>query len=266
MGSAVLRAAHVRQDPPPWILEDTLSERLLSDAERRTILAEIASWPPDVAAAFRRSHAARTRLAEDVAVGGIAAGRPRYVMLGAGLDSFAWRHPAARAFEIVEIDHPATQAWKRRRLAWADLGEPSNLRFVPVDLAVHPLEPLDSRVPATWSWLGVTMYLEPVTVGDVLDKIAEGPTGTTLVVNFLLAEEDLDSAARLVRATSQRTVARSGEPIRSSFTREQCEGMLLRAGFGSVELFDGESLASRYFAGRPELRLPATTLIAVARV
>ncbi|HTX63369.1 MAG TPA: class I SAM-dependent methyltransferase [Acidimicrobiales bacterium] len=266
MGSAVLRAAHVRQDPPPWILEDTLSERLLSDTERRTILAEIASWPPDVAAAFRRSHAARTRLAEDVAVGGIAAGRPRYVMLGAGLDSFAWRHPHAGALEVVEIDHPATQEWKRRRLAQLGLETPPNLRFVPVDLARSALPSRELGAPATWSWLGVTMYLGPGTVKEVLHRIGGAPEGTTLVVNFLLAEEDLGGSARIVRATSQRTVQRAGEPIRSTYTRRGCEDVLTGAGFGSVEVLDSESLAARYRSIRPELQLPATTLVAVARV
>jgi len=266
LGSAVLRAVHVREDPKPWILEDTISELLLNEQERSVISAEIASWPPGVAGALRLSHVVRTRLAEDVAVEGIDLGRRRYVLLGAGLDSFAWRHPRAGAFEIVEIDHPATQAWKRHRLASRGLREPHNLRFVSVDLAKGPLDALDCRTPTTWSWLGVTMYLDPVAVGGVLSQIAESPDGTTLVVNFLLAEEVLDSAAKLVRAASQRTVTRSGEPIRSTFTREQCEEMLDRAGFGSVELLDGESLATRYFAGRPELQLPATTLIAVASV
>lgn len=192
--------------------------------------------------------------------------RRRYVLLGAGLDSFAWRHPRATAFEIVEIDHPSTQAWKRRRLRLRHLGEPPNLRFVPLDLAGASLDPLSGDALATWSWLGVTMYLDAATVSRVLGQIAGGPDGTTLVVNFLLNNESLDSEAQVVRATSQRTVSRSGEPILSTFTREQCAEMLDHAGFASVEIFDCESLAGRYLSGRPELALPATTLIAVARV
>lgn len=266
MGSAVLRAAHVREDPPPWILEDTLSEQLLSDEERRLVLAEIASWPPEVAAAFRLAHAVRTRLAEDLALEGIGAGRRRYVLLGAGLDSFAWRHRQAGALEVVEIDHPATQAWKRRRLVRRGLEEPANLRFVPLDLARSSLRPLAPAAAATWNWLGVTMYLERDAVREVLSTIADGPGGTTLVVNFLLAEEDLDGPDLLVRATSRRTVASAGEPIRSTYTRRECEEMLVGAGFASIELLDAEALADRYRSERPGLQLPATTLIAVVRV
>lgn len=266
MGSAVLRAAHVREDRPPWVLEDTVSELLLSKREHSTISQEISSWPPGVAAALRLSHVVRTRLAEDVAVEALEAGTTRYVLLGAGLDSFSLRHPRAREFDIVEVDHPVTQAWKRRRLASRGLGEPPNVRFVPVDLAEDQLDRLACQAPATWSWLGVTMYLDRPTIIDVLGRVAAGPHGTTLVVNFLVAQEALDRTDAVVRATSQRTVAGVGEPIRATFTRPQCEEALDRAGFASVELFDGESLAGRYLAGRPELQLPATTLIAVARV
>lgn len=266
MGSAVLRAAHVRDDDPPWILEDTVSEQLLSDDERRIISEEIASWPPGVAPAFRISHVARTRLAEDVAIDGIDVGRRRYVLLGAGLDSFAWRHPRASALEVVEIDHPVTQAWKRRRLASRGLGEPPNVRFVPVDLAEAPLDSFECRAHATWSWLGVTMYLERPAVSRVLAQIASGPGGTTLVVNFLLPGTSLDDSAKTARATSARTVARSGEPIRSTYTRQECEAVLEGAGFGSVELFDAGALQRRYLGDRRDLWLPATTLIAVASV
>ena len=266
MGSAVLRAAHVRDDAPPWILEDTLSEQLLSDEERNAILAEIATWPPGVAAGFRVSHAVRTRLAEDLAVEGIGSGRDRYVLLGAGLDSFAWRHPKAETLEVVEVDHPTTQAWKRRRLAERGLGEPANVRYIPLDLARDSLDSLELRRAATLSWLGVTMYLEQGAVNAMLKAITHAPGGTTLIVNFLLVEEGLEDSDRLVRATSQRTVTRAGEPIRSTYTRSECEEMLAAAGFASIEILEAESLARRYCTGRPDLQLPATTLIAVARV
>ncbi len=266
MGSAVLRAAHVRDDDPPWILEDTVSEQLLSDEERRIVGDEIASWPPGVAAAFRIAHVTRTRLAEDVAVDGIDVGRRRYVLLGAGLDSFAWRHPRANALEVVEIDHPVTQAWKRRRLASRGWDEPPNLRFVPVDLGEAPLDSFECRADATWSWLGVTMYLERPVVSRVLEQIASGPEGTTLVVNFLLAGDTLDDPAKTVRAISERAVAKSGEPIRSTYTRQECATVLERAGFGSVELFDAGALQRRYLGVRRDIWLPATTLVAVATV
>jgi O-methyltransferase involved in polyketide biosynthesis len=113
MGSGLLRAAHVREDPPPWVLEDTLASQLLTAAEIRELEAAMAGWPPMARQTYRVSRAVRARLAEDEAAAGLATGRRDYVLLGAGLDTFAWRHPPAREFAVWEIDHPDTQAWKR---------------------------------------------------------------------------------------------------------------------------------------------------------
>ena len=118
----------------------------------------MAAWPPVVRRALRVSHAVRARLAEDVAAAGLAAGRRDYVLLGAGLDTFAWRHPRARDFVVWEIDHPDTQAWKRAALRRAGLAEPANVRFVSADLSATAIGDLGTPARATWNWLGVTMY------------------------------------------------------------------------------------------------------------
>ena len=153
MGSGLLRAAHVREDAPPWVFEDTLARRMLSPAEVAELEAPMAAWPPVVRRAFRVSHAVRARLAEDVAVAGLAAGRRDYVLLGAGLDTFAWRHPRAGEFIVWEVDHPATQAWKRAALRRAGLPEPANVRFVPADLASTAIGLLRSRTtPPGTGW------------------------------------------------------------------------------------------------------------------
>jgi hypothetical protein len=128
MGSAVLRADHVHRDAPPWVLEDGLSEQLLDRRILEGVRAEIAGWAPDVRAAFRLGHAVRSRLAEDVAVSGLTGNRCHYALLGAGLDTFAWRHPAAKQFRICEFDHPSTQRWKRRALREHGLSEPRRRR------------------------------------------------------------------------------------------------------------------------------------------
>lgn len=266
VGSAVLRAAHCREDPPPWVLVDTLSEKLLGEEDLRAVSDEVAGWDPEVRAVFRLSHVVRARLAEDMAVEGISAGRPAYVVLGAGLDTFAWRHPRAGELAVVEIDHPATQRWKRRVLVRCGLSEPANLHFAEVDLAQSSLRSIDLPAVATWSWLGVTMYLGHQTVSDVLGVIGGLQAGTTLVVNFLLAEDELDGPGRLVRSSSLRTVTKAGEPVLSSYTKAECEALLGRAGFSSVELLDAKALTGRYFPGGSELTLPSTTLVAVARV
>lgn len=265
MGSAVLRAAHVREDAPPWLLEDRLSERLLDSQSLEQVRTEIAQWAPDVRAALRLAHAARSRLAEDAAVEGLAAGRRDYVLVGAGLDTFAWRHPAASRLDIWEIDHPQTQRWKRQAVRDRGLGEPANVRFVPADLTASSLGTLELPGIATWNWLGVTMYLERHVTEDVLTAIARRDPGTTLVVNFLLADEDSDDLSRAVQATAADVVRREGEPVRSQYTRGEVADLLSSVGFSSVALLDAAALKDRYFPDRGDLRLPDSTLVCVAR-
>jgi len=265
LGSAVLRAAHVREDAPPWLLEDCLSEQLLDNRSLEEVRAEIARWAPEVRAALRLAHAARSRLAEDAAVEGLAAGRCDYVLVGAGLDTFAWRHPAASRLGIWEIDHPQTQRWKRQALRDRGLAEPANVRFVSADLTASSLGDLELPQIATWNWLGVTMYLERQVTREVLKVIARQDPGTTLVVNFLLADEDRDDLSRAVQAAAADVVQREGEPVRSRYTRSEVAELLSRVGFSSVALLDAAALTDRYFPGRHDLRLPDSTLVCVAR-
>ena len=266
MGSAVLRAAHVREDAPPWVLEDDLSERLLDRRSLEEVRAEIARWAPEVRAAFRLAHAVRSRLAEDTAVEGLVVHRHDYVLLGAGLDTFAWRHPEAGRFRIWEIDHPATQRWKRRALTEHQLSEPANVRFVPVDLAAVSLGTIQTPAAATWNWLGVTMYLERLVTEQVLKVIAQRGIGTTLVVNFVLADDETDDFTHAVQATAAAVVGRDGEPVRAAYTRTGCVDLLERAGFSSITPFDAAALRERYFPHRRDLRLADSTLVCVARV
>jgi methyltransferase (TIGR00027 family) len=266
MGSGLLRWAHVHEDPPPWIFEDTLAYELLDAAEAAELDAEMASWPPAVRQAFRVSHTVRARLAEDVAVAGLAAGRRDYVLLGAGLDTFAWRHPRAGEFAIWEIDHPDTQAWKRAALRRAGLSEPGNVRFAAADLSATGVADLETPAYATWNWLGVTMYLPRAATAATLRAIAARRAGTTLVVNFLLAAGTLDALGQAMRGSSTAAVAAAGEPVVAAYTRDEVAELLEEAGFGVVELLDASRLRDRYLRDRPDLPLPATTLIAVATV
>lgn len=266
MGSALLRAAHVRDDRPPWILQDTVAEQLLDPADVAELESSMAAWPPQVRAAFRVSHAVRTRLAEDVAISGLPAGRRDYVLLGAGLDSFAWRHRRAAQFIVWEIDHPDTQAWKRMALRRSGLGEPPNVRFMPADLSSMPVQDVDHPGLGTWNWMGVTMYLQRSTTEATLRSIASCQAGTTLVADFLLAPDALDTLGQAVRATSTATVAAANEPVAASYTTEEVEPMLRDAGFTHVDLFGRDTLRARYLSGRHDLLLPNSTVIAVATV
>ena len=265
MGSALLRAAHLREDPPPWVFEDTLAGRLLDAAEVAELEARMAAWPLVARRALRVSHAVRARLAEDVAAAGLAAGRRDYVLLGAGLDTFAWRHPRADDFVVWEIDHPDTQAWKRAALRRAGLAEPANVRFVAADLSAAAIGDLGTPARTIWNWLDVTMYLPPETTASALRATA-GRTGTTLVINFLLAACPLDALGHAVRDSAAAAVTAAGEPVAATYTRDEAADLLGEAGFGGIELFDAGRLRDRYLSDRPDLPLPGTTLIAVATV
>jgi methyltransferase (TIGR00027 family) len=266
MGSAVLRAAHVEEDAPPWVFEDTASKSLLTDAEVRAIERTMEDWPPEVRAAFRVAHAVRARVAEDVAIDGLRLGRESFVILGAGLDSFAWRHPRAAELAIWEVDHPATQSWKRRALKRIGLDELPNVRFVSVDFAATDLEGIDLPPLATWNWLGVTMYLETSDTVRTLRGIATKHPGSVLVVNFLLAEEERDELATAVQEAANKVLETAREPVLSSYTRREVKALLSQAGFSSVELLAGADLKERYLAGRPDLELPSSTVVAIATV
>jgi methyltransferase (TIGR00027 family) len=266
IGSGLLRAAHVRQDRAPWVFEDTLAYELVDAVEAAELEAQAAAWPPVVCKALRVSHAVRARLAEDVAVEGLATGRREYVLLGAGLDTFAWRHPRAHEFAVWEIDHPDTQAWKRAALRRAGLAEPGNVRFVAADLSVTTIGDLGAPALATWNWIGVTMYLPREATAATLRAIAAGRPGTRLVVNFLLAGDTLGALAHAVRDSSAAAAAAIGEPVIATYTRDEVTELLAEAGFGGVELFDVSRLRDRYLRGRPDLPLPASVVIVVATV
>jgi O-methyltransferase involved in polyketide biosynthesis len=134
-----------------------------------------------------------------------------------------------------------------------------------VDLAALSLGTIQTPATATWNWLGVTMYLERPVTEQVLKVIARRGAGTTLVVNFVLADDQTDDFTRAVQATAAAVVGREGEPIRAAYTRSGCTGLLERAGFSSITLVDAAALKERYFPHRRDLRLADSTLVCVAR-
>jgi methyltransferase (TIGR00027 family) len=266
MGSGLLRAAHVQEDAPPWILEDTLSASLIDERQRTRLESSMAEWAPEVRQAWRVAHAVRSRLAEDVAVEGLSTGYSDYVLLGAGLDTFAWRHPRAAEFSVHELDHPDTQAWKRAALERVRLPEPDNVRFVPVDLSTTALDEIDTPSHATWNWLGMTMYLPRPTTEATLRRIASHAPGTTLVVNFVLPPDELDELAAAVSASGTAAVVDADEPVLATYTADDAETMLREAGFGMVSMLSNNDLTRLYLRSHPDLTLSGSTVIAVATV
>lgn len=266
MGAGLLRAAHVREGRQPWIFEDTLAEQLLDASEVANLEASMAGWTPEVRAAFRTAHAVRARLAEDVAIAGLGAGRDQYVLLGAGLDTFAWRHPLAAEFIIWEVDHPDTQSWKRAALRRSGLPTPPNVRFIAADLSKTAVHDLGLPEQATWNWMGVTMYLERSATEATLQAIASGRAGTTLVANFLLPPDAMDTVGEAVRTTSTVTLRAAHEPVVASCSTDQVVTLLRHTGFSGISLLDADALSERFLRGRADLRLPNSTVIAVATI
>ena len=266
MGSAVLRAAHVKEDKSPWILNDNESVRLLTESEFEAIEDSIAEWPSEVRAGFRLTHAVRARLAEDTAIEGLEEGRDNYVILGAGLDSFSWRNPDASNLHIWEVDHPDTQEWKRMALRRSGISEPTNVTYISADFSKDRLQDLRLPTLATWNWLGVTMYLERATTARVLQVIATMQKGTVLVANFLLARIEQSQLGNAVQSEAKKVLDAVGEPVLASYTRSEVEFLMTASGFSSLKIFDSTDLTGRYLDGRSDLILPSSTIIAVAKV
>jgi methyltransferase (TIGR00027 family) len=265
MVNAYFRAAHCRLDLKPWILEDRVAGELLPEDILSQLESARSRWPADLTRLMPGLFATRSRLAEDIALAGLTDGRTDYVILGAGLDTFAWRHHRAAEFVVWEIDLPDTQAWKRQRLAEIGLAEPDNVQFVPVDLTVTPLEALDLPKRATWNWMGVTLYLEKVTTAATLRAIAGLSQEAVVVVEFPLALAHCDELGRAWREEMARFAGSVGEPYLALFAPDEATEIVINAGFEPLEVLNADQLTTRYLHDRPDLRLASVVLHIVAK-
>ena len=265
MSTAYFRACHRSVDPEPWVLDDPIAAELLPVKVIAQLDAVTAEWPVQVRAMYRAQSPARSRLADDIAIRGLAEDRSDYVNLGAGLDTFAWRHLRASEFTVWEIDHPDSQKWKRQRLASIGRREPENVRFLPVDLSTTALESLDLPLRATWSWLGVTVYLEKDATASTLKSIASKSESAVLVVEFSLLPEYCDDLGRMWRKHTAESAGSVGERHISLYSPAEAQAMVTTAGFEIVEVVDARELRTRYLGNQPALLFPGATLYVVAR-
>ncbi|MEV4320185.1 class I SAM-dependent methyltransferase [Actinocrispum sp. NPDC049592] len=227
--AAAARAAHLIVDAEPFIFADTLAYQVLGEqAEELVQYHRLHGTHPILAGAratvTTRSHYTETRLA--------ASGLDQYVVLGAGLDTFAYR---ATGIRIFEVDHPATQARKLELLAAA--GIPASATYVPVDFEQDSLTKqlvhggLDPARPAFVSWLGVTMYLTPQAIAQTLADLSTLAPGTEIVFDYLLPEDLRDPAGQAYAAAISAHSAENGEPWLSFFRPDQ----LALQGFSLIE-------------------------------
>ncbi len=198
---ALWRAMHVLIDPPPHVLEDEVGLKLAAPDEGWRGRPDM---DPTFTRQFRASIVARARFIEDLVAERLARGVGQYVLLGAGLDTFAQRKPEMAAkLRIFEVDQPGTQAWKRQRLIELGYGVPEWLRFVPVTFAAGQSwreglaqAGFDVGKPAVVASTGVSMYLTKETNAATLREVATLASGSTFAMTFLLPRELNAASAR----------------------------------------------------------------------
>jgi len=262
---ALWRALHVKLDPPPHVFEDEIGLKLAAPEEgwdRRPDMA------PERTRSFRAAIVARARFIEDLVVQQAARGIDQYVILGAGLDTFAQRKPElASRLTVFEIDRPGPQKWKRQRLVDLGFGIPEWLHLVPVDFEAGDdwrerltAAGFDARKPAVVASTGVSMYLTRDANFDTLRRVASLAPGSTLAMTFVLP---FDMAAPALRPALERAAegARAaGTPFISFFTPAEMLALAREAGFKEARHVSAAALAQRYFADRSDgLRPPDNT-------
>jgi methyltransferase (TIGR00027 family) len=260
---ALWRAMHVLDDPPPHVIEDELGLRLAAPADCWQARPDM---DPAGTRGFRAAIVARARFIEDLVAEQAGHGVAQYVLLGAGLDTFAQRRPpAAERLRVFEVDQPGPQAWKRQRLIELGFGVPDWLRLVPVDFETNgawwphlAAAGFDPDQPAVVAAAGVTMYLTRDATAATLRQVAGLAPGSTLAMTFLLPAELLDDLDRPGFQASRDGARASGTPFVSFYTPAEMLALAREAGFRDVRHVPGSSLTERYFAGRPDGLRPSS--------
>jgi methyltransferase (TIGR00027 family) len=239
--AAAARAAHLIVDNDPPIFADTLAATLLGERAEELINYHRLNGTHVVLVGARTQVTVRSRYTEDRVERAAKRGVEQYVILGAGLDSFAYRTDLATGLRVFEVDHPATQQWKRHRLSTADIPALGGVTYVPVDFEHHSLADclvrggFDPTRPAIVSWLGVTVYLTRAAIGETLVVIGGFAPGTEIVVEYLVPEEMRDADGRTFAELVMPFAAERGEPWRTVLSPDEMSALLKDRGFGPVE-------------------------------
>ena len=260
---AMWRALHVQVDAAPHVLEDEIGLKLVDPGDRWRSRPDM---HPARTSRSRASIVARARFIEDLVEQRAEHGVSQYVILGAGLDSFAQRRPElACRLHVFEVEQPATQAWKRSRLVELGFALPAHLHLVPVDFEANQswLDQLvragfDPRSPAVVASTGVAMYLTKATIAAMLRQVAMLARGSTLAMSFMHPLDRIDPDERPSLQAAERGARAAGTPFLSLFTPPEIVALAREAGFQDVNHVSAAALAERYFAGRSDGLRPSS--------
>ena len=271
MFAAVSRGLFRMEATPPWVLDDALALVLVGPVWQELRDQVNPLFPGQVARESRAAVCARSRYAEDR----LAAGAfTQYVILGAGLDSFAWRRPdLLRSVRVFEVDHPASQAWKLERVGDLALPLSDSQVFVPVDFEAEPLRDalraagFDWGQPALFSWTGVAPYLTAQAIELTLRTTAGAAPGSEVVFSYRAEESVLDGVGREFIRIYAPLAASVGEPLQPGWPVIEIERLISRCGLKVVDHPARADLEQRYFADRTDgLRPYNVETLVTARV
>ena len=272
MLTAVARALH-REEPQPWVMDDYLALGLAGRPGLVLLGRLRAEVPRPFLLAFSRWMCVRARFTEDIVEQAAAGGAGQYVILGAGLDSFAYRRSDLLGrLRVFEVDHPATQSWKRRRLAGLGVELPARLVFAPVDFERQTLGEgleragFDFGQLAAFSWVGVTMYLTPDAIHATLATMARCPPGTRVVLTYNQPPAALTGSTAQIAATFAGLATEMGEPFISRFLPGQIAQLLHEHGYDQVTDFGPDEARAAYFPGQAGIEIAGAQRLVAATV
>jgi methyltransferase (TIGR00027 family) len=261
--TALWRALHLEVDAPPHVLDDLIGMQLAApdpDWRQRPDMNGYAT--PGV----RASIVARARFIEDLVIEQAGHGVGQYVLLGAGLDTFAQRRPEiASQITVFEIDQPEPQAWKRQRLDELGFGVPEWLRLVPVDFETNSwwdgllANGFDAEKPAVVGSLGVSMYLTRDATAATLRQSGALAPGSTLAMTFMQPVELVEPEEQVIHRATDAAARAAGTPFISYYAPDEILAMARDAGFKTARHVTAADYTQRYFADRTDGLRPFTT-------
>lgn len=253
------RAAHQLIDARPLVFEDPIALSIIDPRDAETLRTAPETIEHGRFAPYMRAFlVARSRVAEDALAEAVSRGVRQYVVLGAGLDTFAYRNPYSN-LRVFEVDFPATQAWKQERLAIGGIATPDSLTFASIDFERQALidvlrdAGLEFTQPTFFSWLGVTPYLEPETTATTLRTIAPlARGGGGITFDYAVPPETLPPLSRAAVAALSARVAEHGEPFRGYFLPSVLRASLSAMGFDPIIDLGADELNARFFTNRAD--------------